>query len=78
MQRMRRIWTTRTFLVRVVQTSGLNASSSQAHCLLSTTLLNRHSRKRKLSTAANQDATAQYNKINRPVQDTSRSQLRGS
>jgi hypothetical protein len=28
---MRRTWTTRTFLVRVVQTSSLNASSSQAH-----------------------------------------------
>ena len=77
-QRMRRTWTTRTFLVRVVQTSSLNASSSQAHCLLSTALLNRHSRKRKLSTAADPDATARYNKLNRPVQDTSRSQLRGS
>jgi hypothetical protein len=29
--RMRRTWTTRTFLIRVVQTNRLNSSSSQAH-----------------------------------------------
>jgi hypothetical protein len=72
---MRRTWTTRTFLVRVVQTSSLNASSSQAHCLLST---GHQGRKRELSTAADPDATARYNKLNRPERNSSRSQLRGS
>ena len=51
---MRRTWTTRTFLVRVVQTSSLNASSSQAHGPPSTALLIGHqSRKRKMSTVVN-------------------------
>jgi hypothetical protein len=39
---MRRTCTTRTFLVRVVQTSSLNASSSQAHGPPSTALLIGH------------------------------------
>ena len=77
--RMRRTCTTRTFLVRVVQTSSPNASSSQAHGPPSTALLIGHqSRKRKMSTVVNMVATARYKTINRPVQNTSRSQLRGS
>jgi len=76
---MRRTCTTRTFLVRVVQTSSLNASSSQAHGPPSTALLIAHqSRKRKMSTVVNLVATAQYKTNNRPVQNTSRSQIRGS
>jgi hypothetical protein len=65
--------------VRVVQTSSLNASISQAHGPPSTALLTGHqSRKRKMSTVVNLVATARYKTINRPVQNTSRSQLRGS
>jgi hypothetical protein len=41
-------------------------------------LIGHQSRKRKMSTVVNMVATARYKTINRPVQNTSRSQLRGS
>ena len=70
---MRRTWTTRRFLVRVVQTSSLNASSSQAHGPPSTALADRPPEQKKMSTVVNLVATARYKTINRPVQNTSRS-----